>query len=268
VLSIRTLVVIPAYNEAAKLPILLADIKAYLDSPLPAEGCFDIHFLIVDDGSRREEFAATERLLREYGLQDGVGLVRLERNRGKGAAIRAGFERGLAGSFQYLAFMDADSSVSVSELHHLLVYLTTTGRPLGLAGAIGSRVRMLGRTVVRSPLRHCVGRVFATFVTAYFGCAVYDTQCGLKVFETDALRRYLRVPTDDRWVWDTELLLAMLHGGERIHEIPINWRETGQSKVSLIRDPLRMFWNLVKFKRRLLTVGPSNGSGPVPHPND
>jgi len=64
------------------------------------------------------------------------------------------------------------------------------------------------------------------------------------------------------------LLLAMLHGGERIHEIPINWRETGQSKVSLIRDPLRMFWNLVKFKRRLLTVGPSNGSGPVPHPND
>jgi len=268
VLSIRILVAIPAYNEAARLPVLFADIKAYLESPLPAERCFDVHFLIVDDGSRREEFAATKRLLSEYGLENGVGLVRLERNQGKGAAIRAGFERGLTGSFHYLGFMDADSSVPVSELHRLLVYLTTTGRQLGLAGAIGSRVRMLGRTITRSPIRHGLGRVFATFVTAYFGCAVYDTQCGLKVFDTDLLRRYLAVPTDDRWVWDTELLLAMLHGGERIHEVPIDWRDTGQSKVSLIRDPFRMLWSLIKFKRRLLAVYTSTPPGPVPRPDD
>ncbi len=82
---------------------------------------------------------------------------------------------------------------------------------------------------------------------------MYDTQCGLKVFEAGALRRYLEVPSDARWVWDTQLLLAMLGGGERIHEVPINWRETGHSKLSLLRDPLRMFWRLVTFRRQLRT---------------
>lgn len=260
-MSIRVLVVIPAYNEAARLPALLADIRGYLDSPLPAERGFDVRFSIVDDGSRPAEVAVVERLLGEHGLRGSVALVRLERNRGKGAAIRAGFEHGLEGSFDYLAFMDADFSVSVSELHRVLVYATTTGREKGLAGAIGSRVRMLGRTVVRSPLRHCIGRLFAMFVTAYFGCTVYDTQCGLKVFETAAVRRFLQVPTDDRWVWDTQLLLAMLHAGEQIHEVPINWRETGHSKLSLIRDPLRMLWSLVKFKRVLLTASRANRPG-------
>lgn len=250
-MSARILVVIPAYNEAARLPILLADIRAYLESPTAAGRSFEVHFSIVDDGSRPEDFAATGRLVAEHGLQDSIDILRFERNRGKGAAIRAGFERGLAGSFDYLGFMDADSSVPVSELHRLLVYLTATGPALGLAGAIGSRVRMLGREVARSPVRHSIGRVFATFVAIYFRCPVYDTQCGLKVFERHVLQRYLHIPSDERWVWDTQLLLAMVRGGERIHEVPIDWTDIGHSKLSLLRDPLRMFWHLVRFKARL-----------------
>ncbi len=253
----QILVVIPAYNEAARLPVLLADIDAYLRSALPAQQAFEVQFTIVDDGSRPEQGAAAQRLVSEHGAGDAVQLIRQTPNRGKGAAIRTGFEAGLSRPVHYLGFMDADGSVAVSELHDALVYIAA--RRARLAGVIGSRVRMLGRTVRRSPMRHAVGRVFATFVSVYFGCPVYDTQCGLKVFEAGALRRYLQVPSDERWVWDTELLLAMLRGGEQIHEVPINWRETGHSKVSLLRDPLRMFLELVKFKRRLVACVPSPG---------
>jgi len=248
------LVVIPAYNEAARLPSLLADVQSYVRSSRPRDHGFNVQFTVVDDGSRRTEFEAAQALLEKLALGDVVRLIRKEPNRGKGAALRAGFEDALSRPFRYLGFMDADGSVSVSELHDALVYLAA--REGRLAGVIGSRVRMLGRTVLRSPVRHCLGRVFATFITAYFGCAVYDSQCGMKVFDAGVLRRYLHIPTDERWVWDTQLLIAMLRGGEQIHEIPINWREAGDSKVSLVRDPLRMLIRLVRFKRRLAICPP------------
>ncbi len=258
----RAHIVIPAYKEAARLPALLADIKAYLRSALPADNGLDVRFCIVDDGSPASDLAATERALYASNVGSSVTLLPLLRNRGKGGAIRAGFERAIHEGFDFQGFMDADSSVTIGELHRLLVYVATTGRDLGLAGAIGSRVKMLGRSVVRDPLRHCSGRVFATFVALYFHCGVYDTQCGLKVFDASVLRHYLDAPIDTRWVWDTELLLAMLHAGERIHEIPIDWKETGHSKVSLLRDPLTMVRSLIRFKRRLQTMP----AGPVPAP--
>ncbi len=259
----RAHIVVPAYREAARLPALLADIKAYLRSPLLAESGFDVRFCIVDDGSPAEEVAATERALYASNVGSAVTLLALQPNRGKGGAIRAGFERALREGFDYHGFIDADSSVTIGELHRVLAYLATTGRDLGLAGAIGSRVKMLGREVVRDPRRHFSGRIFATFVAVYFGCGVYDTQCGLKIFDARILPRYLDLPIDSRWVWDTQLLLAMLHAGERIHEIPIDWRETGHSKVSLLRDPFTMVRSLVKFKRRLKTL-PAMAPTPAP----
>jgi len=263
--NLRALVVIPAYNEAARLPGLLDELSAHLARDTPDDGP-DLQFWIVDDGSRPEEFAVEERLTREAGLGEAVKLIRLDANRGKGGAIRAGFEAGLETEppegFDYLGFMDADCSVSVRELHRALMYLVAAHRDHGVVGVVGSRVRMLGRQVARDPIRHMLGRVFATFVSRWFRQAVYDTQCGLKIFAQETLRRYIRVPDDTRWVWDTQLLLAMLDAGETIHEFPVDWRETGHSKVSLVRDPLTMVWHLVRFRRRLRAGGgPSRPAG-------
>ena len=254
-MRLRALVVIPAYNEAARLRRLLEELAGYLGSGAAEAADLDVHFCIVDDGSRQEQFAAEEQLVRGCGFGDEVRLVRLDANRGKGRAIRAGLDIGLAEGFDYLGFIDADCAVPVRELHRALVYLATASREAGVSGVIGSRVQMLGRSVVRSPLRHYSGRVFATFVSLWFGQAVYDTQCGLKMFERDVLRRHLDAPEDVRWVWDTQLLLAMLHAGERIHELPVDWRETGGSKLSPVRDPLALIWSLVRFRRRLRARG-------------
>jgi dolichyl-phosphate beta-glucosyltransferase len=259
---LRAFVVIPAFNEAARLPRLLEEVAEYSGSGAGEAAGLDVRFCIVDDGSRQEQFAAEEQLVRGRGFGDEVRLVRLGANRGKGSAIRAGFDIGLAEKFDYLGFIDADGAVPVRELHRALVYLAAANREAGVTGVIGSRIQMLGHVVVRSALRHYVGRVFATFVSLWFGQAVYDTQCGLKVFEREALRRHLDAPEDTRWVWDTQLLLAMLHAGERIHELPVDWRETGESKLLLVRDPLAMIWSLVRFRRRLRGRGtPHRASG-------
>ncbi|MCX6550133.1 MAG: glycosyltransferase [Acidobacteria bacterium] len=258
----RAFVVVPAFNEAARLPRLLEELGGYLPRAAQAAD-FDVRFCIVDDGSRQEQFAAEKRLIREAEFGDAVRLVRLESNRGKGGAILAGLEIGLAEGFDYLGFMDADGAVPVRELHRALAYLVTAHRDAGVTGVVGSRIRMLGRLVERNPLRHYVGRAFATFVSSWFSQGVYDTQCGLKIFERETLRRHLQIPEDKRWVWDTQLLLSMLHAGDTIHELPVDWRETGNSKVSLVRDPLTMIWHLVRFRRRLRALRASGRSGPI-----
>lgn len=250
-MRVRAFVTIPAYNEAARFRRLLDELAAYLESGAAEAAGLDVHFCVVDDGSLQEQFEAEARLVRDRDFGDKVRLVRLDTNGGKGRAIQVGFHAGIAEGFDYLGFIDADGAVPVPELHRALVYLATANREAGVTGVIGSRVNMLGRTVRRNPLRHYLGRVFATFVSEWFNQAVYDTQCGLKVFERVMLRRHLDAPEDVRWVWDTQLLLAMLHAGERIHELPVDWRETGESKLSLVRDPLQMVWRLVRFRRRL-----------------
>ena len=248
------LIVVPAYNESLRLPRLLGEIKAYFESGLQDAEGLQVRFVVVDDGSRADEAVREAELVRQLQLGDAVAFLRLESNRGKGGAVRAGFDLAVRDGLAFTGFIDCDSSVSILEMHRALVCLKRENDANDVAGLIGSRVRMLGRHVERSALRHYTGRIFATFVGLYFQCGAYDTQCGLKLFRTDALVRYLHVPSDQRWIWDTQLLLAMLHGGETIHELPVDWQERDGSKISVGRDSLRMVWGLVKFRRRLRGV--------------
>lgn len=243
----RVLVVIPAYHESRRLPPLLADVAAHLGRP---SAPFDVRYLIVDDGSGPSEARAVEALIAARGLEGRVSLLALPVNRGKGGAIAAGFRRGLETDADYLGFMDADGSVSIKSLYEAVEYMRArAGTPL--AAVAGSRVHMLGRRISRSIIRHYVSRVFATFVSLYFRAEMYDSQCGLKLFRRDVLAKYLDAPTDFRWVWDTELVMAMLHGGELVHELPIDWTEVRDSRVSFLWDPLVMASHLIAFKRRL-----------------
>lgn len=242
----KILVVIPAYNESRRLPALLDGIKARLGRPEAA----GVQFLVVDDGGGPEEAGRLAALIAERGLGEFIKLLELPENRGKGGALKAGFARGLREGFDWLGFMDADGAVSAASLFEAIAYVKARAGT-ELAAVAGSRVNMLGRSISRNPLRHYAGRAFATFVSLYFGVAMYDSQCGLKLFRADALAKYLELPTDFRWVWDTELVLAMLHGGETVHELPIDWREVEGSKVSLLRDPAVMAARLIAFKRRL-----------------
>ncbi|MEK7233896.1 MAG: glycosyltransferase [Elusimicrobiota bacterium] len=238
----RILIVIPVYNESARLPRLLSGIIG-----LPSSDVHELKFLLVDDGSSPDEYAKTLDLLRESGLGGRISCLRREINGGKGSALKAGFERGLSSGCEYVGFLDADGSTPASELLRAMEYfLALKGTPL--AAVIGSRVQLLGRDVSRNALRHYLGRIFATLVSLHFGVKIYDSQCGMKLFRASVLKPYLDRPTDMRWVWDTQLILSMLGAGESVHEMPIDWHEIAGSKISVLRDPFLMAWHLLSFR--------------------
>jgi dolichyl-phosphate beta-glucosyltransferase len=237
----RALIVVPAYKESRRLPVLLAQIRADPTSPV------EIKYLIVDDGGGPREWDALLKLIRESGLQETVAAMRLQENAGKGFAIRAGF-KSASRDFDYIGFIDADGSVSIGELTRAMSLFDSLARSSPAAGVVGSRIKIPGRDVKRSLLRRFLGRGFAAFVRLIFGLDVYDPQCGLKIFKTESVLPHLDVPSDTRWVWDTELLISLAQSGERIDEIPIDWHETPGGTLSLALDPAGMAVSLLKFK--------------------
>jgi glycosyltransferase involved in cell wall biosynthesis len=226
--------VVPAFREEERLPRFLPALAAAL-ADLPAE------VIVVDDGSPPASYAALAAALAPH-LSPRVRLVRSEPNRGKGHAIARGLEEARGA---LLGFVDADGAVPAAEARRL------AGHALAHPEddmVIGSRVKMLGRTIERSALRHYVGRVFATWLDTLFRVPVYDSQCGLKIFRADRYREVRGAIEDERWLWDTELLILFHRRGWRVEELPIDWREPGGSKVNVLRDGARMWTGLLRFR--------------------
>lgn len=225
--SQHAVVVVPCFNEAARL-----DDEALLGM-LEQEG---LELLLVDDGSTDDTRARLQALAAR--APGRISVLALEGNRGKGEAVRRGLEQALLDGALRVAYLDADLSTPPAELVRMLQVLEE--RP-DLDVVLGSRVRLLGRRIERHPLRHYLGRGFATAASLTLGLPVYDTQCGAKAFRrTPALLAALRTPFSTRWIFDVELLLRLLQGdegtpglGERAFlELPLKeWRDVRGSKL-------------------------------------
>ena len=253
------LIVVPAYNEGGRLPALLREAAGHLRSRS------DVRVLVADDGSRSEEARRMQDSVREaaetFGLTEGALRYRRHAaNRGKGAVLRDSFlTEGASGAFDVLGFLDADGSTPFSEALRLIDLLRRHGDETD--AYLGCRLKCLGIPVERKVSRHLVGRVFATLVSNLFGIPVYDSQCGAKFFKASLLTpELLHLCDDERWIFDTQLLVALWWSGARLRECPVAWREVPGSKVSLVRDPARMLLGLVRFRWRLERWRPRAGA--------
>ncbi len=242
--------VIPSYREAVRLPALLgAIVDAALAAAMPPA-----EILVVDDGSPRADAdAERDAVLAAARRLDGaraphrVRFVAMERNRGKGAAIRRGWAEADPGA-RWLGFVDADGAVGAAEVWRL-VRRVAEDPPADVVAA--TRIRMAGRSIRRSLARHLQGRVFATLVERLFGLGFYDTQCGAKLFRASRLRAVLPRLREDRWLLDVEVLAVLVRGGAVCVEEPIDWHDPGGSKVVPGLDALRMALGLWRMRRRL-----------------
>ncbi len=225
----RACVVIPALDEASRLAS--GRVLELLADP-------DVTLVLVDDGSTDGTGAVMQNLaLRAPGR---VRVHALERNLGKAEAVRRGLADGIAQGAWAVGYLDADLAAPPSELLRLLGHLRA--HP-ALRAVLGARVAMLGRDIRRRALRHYCGRVFATAASLALGLAVYDSQCGAKVFRVDAtLRGAIAQPFADRWAFDVELLGRLLRGAlgapgwppSAFEELPLErWHDGGDSKVRL-----------------------------------
>src|SRR5207237_7949635 len=145
---------------------------------------FDADFLFVNDGSRDRTLRMLEALRESEPRKFSV--LNLERNSGKAEAVRRGIITALDQKPEFTGFWDADLATPLSEIPGFLEVFET--RP-EIAMVFGARVRLLGRDISRHATRHYVGRIGATLISKTLGLAVYDTQCGAKLFRAgDALR--------------------------------------------------------------------------------
>ena len=241
------LVTIPAFNEAKRLP-------GFLDTLLPAlsalHGRAQLHVQVVDDGSLPEEKA---RCRAEIQLRNNPRLpltfLELPQNVGKGGAILAGWRA--AADADFYLFVDSDGAVPALEVARLLGEVLEREEPAML---FASRVKMLGKTVHRGVLRHCTGRLFAFFVGCYINSNIYDSQCGLKIVPGAHFKSIDPFLRGNRFAFDVELLAAASAQSLKMEEAPIDWFDIPGSKVSLIRDTVRMIQSVLAI-RRLMDAG-------------
>ncbi len=231
--SVDLSVVIPAFNEAARISRTLVRIGEYLDSR-PG----NVEVIVADDGSLDETIRqATEARPGDPRLR----VVELGTNQGKGAAVKAGVQ---AARGKRILFSDADLSTPIEELEALERALDQ-----GAAVAIGSRALAESQVLVRQPwYRQTMGRIFNLVVRIVAVPQIRDSQCGFKLFEKAAAQRLFGAQTLTGFSFDVELLFLARKFRIPVAEVPVRWIDSPSSRVHPIKDSARMLRDLFRVR--------------------
>ena len=223
-----TIIVVPCFNEAGRL-----DVDAFRRFVATHA---DVGFVLVDDGSADETLDVLAKLHDEDPRAFTIEV--LEKNSGKAEAVRTGMNKAFALGARYAGYWDADLSTPLEQIPD---FRAVFDRRPGTVAVLGSRVRRLGADVRRDPLRHYLGRIFATLASLVLGLPVYDTQCGAKMFRVrDDVKALFAEPFLSRWVFDVEILArfraacrrAGTSSAEGVFELPLDcWHDIAGSKL-------------------------------------
>jgi glycosyltransferase involved in cell wall biosynthesis len=227
--AVELSIVIPAYNEEPRLPASLARIAAYIR----ASGR-ETEVIVVDDGSRDGTASAAESFRSKIPR---LRVISNGENRGKGYSVRHGM---LEAQGRIVLFTDADLSAPIEEADKLLAALETHDI------AFGSRA--LDRSLIeihQSRFREFAGIVFNWMVRLCLGLPFVDTQCGFKAYRREKCRIIFEQQRIERFGFDPELLYLARHHGLSAVEIPVRWAHSSATKVSVLRDSARMFFEVL-----------------------
>ena len=232
--SLKTLIVIPCYQEASRLdPGKFTEFLQSND---------DVGFVFVDDGSTDGTADVIEDAVNRHPRR--IAGLRNETNMGKGESVRRGVLYA-ADKAACIGYWDADLSTPLAAIPELVAALDLYDAWL----VMGSRLKITGHEIVRKPWRHYPGRVFATLASLVTGHGFYDTQCGAKVFRSGIVESCFGRPFLSRWCFDIELLLRLMESCDiddvntlesGLIEYPLRqWIDSGDTRLQAL-DVLRM----------------------------
>ena len=231
-------IIIPAYNEGARLGATLERVLLYV-----AEHGWDAELIVVNDGSRDNTpdlVRARARTNRELRLIENPG------NRGKGYSVRNGM---LNAHGEILLFTGAGLSSPIEEASKLFAAIQA-----GADVAIGSRwLQPDLQTQRQSLLRQFYGRGFNLALRILLGLRFKDTQCGFKAFRRGSAERLFSMQTIEGWGFDAELLYLADKSGLKIKEVPVVWSDAVGTRISPLRDGIRMFTEVLAIRWNAFT---------------
>ena len=231
-------IVIPAYNEKARIGATLAEVVSCVE----ADG-WNAEVIVVDDGSTDETVDIVKAVAARHPM---VHLLSNGTNRGKGYSVRNGMLRAAGG---IVMFTDADLSAPMQEAHRLFTAIHE-----GADVAIGSRWLERGRQTIRQPLyRRFFGRCFNFVTRMIMRLPFADTQCGFKAFTRQTAQTVFQLQRIERWGFDPEILFIALKRGYVVREVPVTWGHDERSRISYLKDGLQMLQELIFIRWNALT---------------
>jgi dolichyl-phosphate beta-glucosyltransferase len=246
--------ILPAYNEAARIGPALDELFRWLDGDQAAPA--DLQVLVVDDGSddnTADLVRARPEALTGTGVPARLRVLTVP-HKGKGAAVRAGM---LAADGDFLLFADADMATPPSEIPKLLAALELADV------ALGSRIQPDGSDMRASQpaFRRALGKAFHVLASLWVVGPVQDTQCGFKGFTRTVARDVFRLQRVTSIVFDVELIYLARRRGYRIEVVPIRWADRLGSRMRARPGlAVRVGWDLLRIPllhRRVARIRPA-----------
>jgi dolichyl-phosphate beta-glucosyltransferase len=225
-------VVIPAYNEEKRIEPSLNLVIEYLRNNFN-----EYEIIVVDDCSTDN----TGKIVSKYAPSN-VRTIRNEINRGKGYSVKKGI---LNARYPMVLFSDSDLATPIEELKYFTAYITDHKYDI----VIASRNLKNSNIKNRQPAyRQVIGKIFPKLVSLIIMKGFKDTQCGFKLFNSDAGKNISHLQTIDGFSFDVEMLLIAKKMGYKVKEAPVVWIDKEGSTVRTIRDGMRMMVDLVRIK--------------------
>lgn len=231
----RLSIVIPAYNEAGRLPETLERIERFA-----SENGWIAEVIIVDDGSRDETALLADIACRRNPL---FHLVTYRQNGGKGYAIRRGV---MEATGEAILISDADLSTPLPEAKKLLAHISSADVVIGSRAVDESLVR-----VRQAWYRQRMGKIYNVLMRTITGLPFQDTQCGFKLLSSPVAKRIFREASVDRFAWDVEMLVLACRFGYTVREVPVEWVNSPDSRVRVVRDSSRMLLDTLRVRWRV-----------------
>lgn len=225
-------IIIPAYNEAERIPATLLDIDKRLEN-----APYSYEIVVVNDGSTDNTAEVTRNMTK---MVRNLKLIDLKDNQGKGGTVRQGM---LLSSGQVRIFTDADNSTSIDQFDAMMPFFKQ-----GYDIVIGSRAMKGAKLDPPEPIyKQIPGKMGNLFIQALVLPGLWDTQCGFKAFTAESAEKIFKMSRITGWGFDVEILSLAKKRGYRIKEIPVHWVNDLRSHVNFMAY-LKVLWETVTIR--------------------